>query len=170
MSKSHRERVVALIKPLGRTHKKHLVIIKLVLFSVVYGFVNINWIDLFATSAPYYHIWLILAYFAPFGVLIVFQGLKDWQLALSLALLVSLINDLGYFFTGDLLFGFRVQLIPWLAGQLGFMGSKVLFTFQGGLLTFPVPSVLMGLSIYGRIAVVSGILYHWWRFPKRLTI
>jgi hypothetical protein len=147
-----------------------LVLIKLLLFSVLYGFVNINWIDLFATTAPYYHIWLILAYFAPFGVLLVFQGLKDWQLALSLALLVSLINDLGYFFAGDLLFGFHVQLIPWLAGQLGFLGSEVLFSFQGGLLTFPVTSTLMGLSIYGRLALTGGILYHWWRFPKRLTV
>lgn len=73
-------------------------LIKLILFSALYGFMNINWIDLFATSAPYYHIWLILAYFAPFWVLIVFQGLKDWAISASLALLVSLINDLGYFF------------------------------------------------------------------------
>jgi hypothetical protein len=146
------------------------VLIKLMLFSVLYGFININWIYLFATSAPYYHIWLILAYFAPFGVLIVFQGFKDWQLALSLALLVSLINDLGYFFTGDLLFGFRVPLLQWLAGQLGFRGGDVLFTFQGGLITFPVSSALMGLSVYGRIAVVAIILIHWWRFPKKLTV
>ncbi len=147
-----------------------MVLIKLILFSGVYGFLNINWIDLFATTAPYYHIWLILSYFAPFGVLLVFQGLKDWQLALSLALLVSLVNDLGYFFTGDLIFGFRVALIPWLAGQLGFLGDKVLFVFQGGLLTFPVTSTLLGLTVYARIASVTTILYHWWRFPKRLTL
>jgi hypothetical protein len=153
-------------RSLRHTDRKHLVLLKLIIFAVVYGFVNINWIDLFATSAPYYHIWLILAYFAPFGVVILFQGLKDWQLALSLALLVSLMNDLGYFFTGDLIFGFHRDLVQWLGGQLGFQGNTVLFTFQGGELTFPVTSYLMGFSIYARIAVVSVILYHWWKWPR----
>ncbi|MDA4128126.1 MAG: hypothetical protein OK422_01470 [Thaumarchaeota archaeon] len=155
-----------MFRPLHHTTKKHWVLLKLILFSVLYGFLNINWIDLFATTVPYYHIWLILSYFAPFAVLIVFQGVRDWQLALSLALLVSLINDLGYFFTSDLLFGFQVPLISWLGGQLGFAGFNVLFTFQGGPITFPVTSALMGLSIYVRIAVVAVILLHWWRFPR----
>ena len=139
------------------------------MFAIFYGFVNINWIDLFATSAPGYHIWLILTYMAPFGVLLVFQGLRDWQLALSLGLLVSLLNDVGYYFTGDLLFGFHVPLVPWLAGQLGFLGNTVLFVFQGGLFTFPVTSTLMGLSIYSRIAVVMAVLFHWWRYPSELV-
>jgi len=123
------ESIIAGIRP---SSKKQLTLLKLILFALFYGFVNINWIDLFATSAPYYHIWLILTYLAPFGVLLVFQGFKDWQLALSLGLLVSLVNDLGYYFSGDLLFGFHVQLLSWLAGQLGFLGSRVLFVFQRG--------------------------------------
>ena len=146
--------------------KKQKMLIKLILFSLVYGFLIVNWIDLFATNAPAYHIWLILTYMAPFGVLLVFQGFKDWQLALSLGLLVSLVNDLGYYFTGDLFFGFHVQLLPWLAGQLGFEGGNVLFTFQGGLFTIPVTSYLMGIVVYLRILVVAAVLYQWWRQPS----
>ena len=145
--------------------KKQKTLIKLILFSLVYGFLNVNWIDLYATNAPAYHIWLILTYMAPFGVLLVFQGFKDWQLALSLGLLVSLVNDLGYFFTGDLFFGFHVQLLPWLAGQLGFDGNTVLFIFQGGLFTIPVTSYLMGFVVYLRIFLVAAILYQWWSQP-----
>ncbi len=138
-------------------------LVKLLIFALVYGFLNVNWIDLYYNEVPGYHIWLILAYLAPFGVLIVFQGLKDWQLALSLGLLVSLCNDVGYFFTGDLLFGFHVDLVAWLEGQLGLLGNKVLFDFQGGAFNFPVTSILMGLSIYARVAAVAALLYHWWR-------
>lgn len=150
------------------TDPRQLTLLKLILFSAFYGLVIVNWIDLFATSAPAYHIWLILTYMAPFGVLIVFQGLKDWQLALSLGLLVSLMNDVGYYFIGDLLFGFHQALVPWILGQLGFLGSQLLFTFQGGAFTFPVTSTLMGISIYARVLVVAAILYNWWRQPSKL--
>ncbi|MDA4126580.1 MAG: DUF308 domain-containing protein [Thaumarchaeota archaeon] len=150
------------------TDPRQLTLLKLIFFSAFYGLVLVNWIDLFATSAPAYHIWLILTYMAPFGVLIVFQGLKDWQLALSLGLLVSLMNDVGYYFVGDLLFGFHQALVPWVEGQLGFLGSQLLFTFQGGAFTIPVTSTLMGISIYTRIVVVAVILYHWWRQPSKL--
>jgi uncharacterized membrane protein HdeD (DUF308 family) len=143
--------------------KAQQTLVKLVLFALVYGFLNVNWIDLYYNQVPGYHIWLILAYMAPFGVLLVFQGRKDWQLAFSLGLLVSLCNDVGYFFSGDLLFGFHIDLVSWLEGQLGFLGNKALFEFQGGAFNFPVTSTLMGASIYARAAVVVGLLYHWWR-------
>ena len=156
------------VSGLRPTDTRQITLMKLVLFSALYGLVLINWIDLYATNAPAYHIWLVLTYMAPFGVLIVFQGFKEWQLALSLGLLVSLMNDVGYYFVGDLLFGFQKALVPWVSGQLGFQGSTVLFYFQGGLFNIPVTSTLMGLSIYARIAVVSLVLYHWWRQPSRL--
>jgi uncharacterized membrane protein HdeD (DUF308 family) len=149
------------------TDPRQLTLLKLVLFSAFYGLILINWLDLYGTSAPAYHIWLVLTYMAPFGVLIVFQGLKDWQLALSLGLLVSLMNDVGYFFIGDLLFGFHKAILPWIEGQLGFFGNQLLFEFQGGIFTIPVTSILMGFTIYGRIAVVSLVLYHWWRNPSK---
>src|SRR5438445_596747 len=72
------ESIVSGVRPSSR---KQLTLLKLIVFAIFYGFVNINWIDLFATSAPGYHIWLILTYMAPFGVLLVLQGRKDVQLA-----------------------------------------------------------------------------------------
>jgi uncharacterized membrane protein HdeD (DUF308 family) len=159
------ESIVSGLRP---SDSRQLTLLKLVLFSAFYGLVLVNWEDLYGTSAPAYHIWLILTYMAPFGVLIVFQGLKDWQLAVSLGLLVSLMNDVGYYFVGDLLFGFHKPLVPWIEGQLGFQGTEVLFYFQGGLFNIPVTSILMGLTIYGRIAVVSLVLAHWWRHPTSM--
>ncbi|MBI3841501.1 MAG: DUF308 domain-containing protein [Thaumarchaeota archaeon] len=158
------ESVVSGLRP---SNRRQLTLLKLILFSLFYGLVLINWIDLYATSAPAYHVWLVLTYMAPFGVLIVFQGFKDWQLALSLGLLVSLTNDVGYYFVGDLLFGFHEPLLPWIEGQLGLLGGKLLFDFQGGFFTIPVTSSLMGLSIYVRVGVVAVVLYHWWKFPLR---
>jgi uncharacterized membrane protein HdeD (DUF308 family) len=160
------EMVVSGLRP---TNRRQLTLLKLILFSAFYGLLLVNWIDLYGSNAPAYHIWVIVSCMAPFGVLIVFQGLKDWQLALSLGLLVSLMNDLGYYFMGDLLFGFHVSLVPWLGNQLGFRGSEVLYTFQGGLFSFPVTSTLMGISIYARIAVVAVVLYHWWKYPARIA-
>lgn len=160
--------VETIVSGLRPSNKRQLVLLKLILFAAFYGLVLVNWIDLFATSAPAYHVWLILTYMAPFGVLIVFQGFRDWQLALSLGLLVSLMNDVGYFFVGDLLFGFKTSLLPWLAGQLGLLGNQTIFYFQGGTFSFPVSSALMGVSVYARIAVVSVVLYQWWRKPFRL--
>lgn len=156
------ETIVSGLRP---TNRRQLTLLKLILFSAFYGLILINWVDLYGTSAPAYHIWLVLTYMAPFGVLIVFQGFKDWQLAASLGLLVSLTNDVGYYFVGDLLFNFHVALVPWLAGQLGFLGNQVLFYFQGGLFAIPVTSLLMGATIYGRMLVVSVVLYHWWKYP-----
>ena len=156
------ESIIIGIQPSTR---KQLTLVKLVVFAIFYGFIEVNWIDLYYNRVPAYHIWLILTYMAPFVVLLVFQGLKDWQLALSLGLLVSLMNDLGYYVSGDLLFRFHVALVPWLSGQLGFQGGKLLFTFQGGIFTIGVTSYLMGASVYARIAVVVVVLYHWWRRP-----
>jgi len=155
--------LISLIAGIRPETKAEQTLVKLVIFALFYGFLNVNWIDLYYNEVPGYHIWLILTYMAPFGVLIVFQGLKDWQLALSLGLLVSLCNDVGYFFAGDLLFGFHVDLVTWLEGQLGLLGDKVLFDFQGGAFDFPVTSILMGLSIYARVAAVGALLYHWWK-------
>ncbi|MDG6997538.1 MAG: hypothetical protein JRN15_00300 [Nitrososphaerota archaeon] len=161
------ESIVSGVRP---SSPKQIALIKLIAFAVFYGLFIINWIDLYGSGAPGYHVWLILAYLAPFDVLLVFQGLKDWQLALSLGLLVSLVNDLDYYITGDLFFGFHVNLVPWLLGQLGFEGSKVLFYFQGGFFTIPVTSYIMGITVYARMAFVVLILYQWWKRPWKLHI
>ncbi|MCI4330795.1 MAG: hypothetical protein L3K19_02970 [Thermoplasmata archaeon] len=161
------ETVVAGVHP---TDPRQFVLLKLILFSSFYGLVLINWIDLPDNKVvPAYGLWLILTYMAPFGVLIVFQGLEAWPLATSLGLLVSLNNDLGYFFIGNLIFGTHVPLAPWIAGQLGFEGSQVVTVFDGGFFTLNVTSWMMGLSIYARVAVVAAILYHWWRHPGEIV-
>jgi uncharacterized membrane protein HdeD (DUF308 family) len=156
------ETVVSGLRP---SNKRQLTLLRLILFAAFYGLVLINWIDLYGSQAPGYHVWVIMIMMAPFGVVLVFQGFKDWQLALSLGLLVSLMNDLGYYFVGDLLFNFHVSLIPWLGNQLGFRGNLALFTFEGGFFSFPVTSIMMGASIYGRAAVVAVVLYYWWSKP-----
>jgi uncharacterized membrane protein HdeD (DUF308 family) len=161
--------VQSILSGLRPTDPRQIVLLKLVLFSLFYGLVLINWIDLFGKDAPAYGIWLILTYFAPFTVLIVFEGLSEWPLAVGLGLLVSLANDVGYFFVGNLLFGFHVDLPTWLAGQLGLQGTSIVTTFQAGAFAVQVPSWLMGLSIYVRAVIVVLVLDYWWKHPSLLV-
>jgi len=161
--------IETIVTGLHPTDPRQFVLLKLILFSAFYGLILINWIDLFGKSVPAYGIWLILTYMAPFGVLIVFEGWRSWPLAASLGLLVSLMNDVGYFFIGNLLFGFHQNLGPWIAGQLGLLGNQVVTYFEAGAFTLTVTSWMMGLSIYGRIAVVGVILYYWWNHPGEIV-
>lgn len=161
--------IESIVSGLHPTDPRQFVLLKLVLFSSFYGLILINWIDLFGKSVPGYGIWLILTYMAPFGVVLVFQGWKAWPLATSLGLLVSLNNDLGYYFVGNLIFGFHQPLGPWLAGQLGFLGGQIVTVFQGGRFTLDVTSWMMGLSIYARALIVAGILLYWWRHPGEIV-
>ncbi len=137
-------------------------LVKLVIFALGYGLIFVNWIDLFNVSVPAYHIWVGVAYFIPFGVLLVVRGSKDWELGLSLGLIASLGNDLGYFVVGDAFFGFHVGLLDWYAHQFGLYGNTVLFTFNGGLFSFPVLSWMMGVWIWARLVIVAYSLRHWW--------
>ena len=157
----------AVVSGLG-PNQRQMTLLKLVVFAAFYGIVFVNWIDLFNGGAyiyvvPGYHIWVILAYMIPFAVLILLQGWKDWELALSLGLIASLGNDLAYFVVGDAYFGFHVGLLDWYAHQFGLYGTTTLFVFNGGFFSFDVPSWLMGVAIFGRIAVVVLSLRHWWR-------
>lgn len=161
--------VQTVVGGLRPTDPRQVVLLKLVLFSLFYGLVLINWIDLFGKSVPAYGVWLILTYFAPFGVLIVYEGVSEWPLALSLGLLVSLANDVGYYFVGNLLFGFHQDLGPWIEGQLGLKGTQLVTIFQAGAFTIDVESWLMGLSIVLRAVVVSVGLYYWWKHPSRIV-
>jgi hypothetical protein len=160
------ETVVAGLHP---TDPRQFVLLKLVFFAAFYGLILINWIDLFGKTVPGYGVWLILTYMAPFGVLMVFEGWASWPLATSLGLLVSLFNDVGYFFIGNLIFGFHEALGPWIAGQLGFQGGTIVTYFEGGRFSLAVPSWMMGLSIYLRAIVVGAILYYWWRHPAEIV-
>jgi len=160
------ETVVTGLRP---TDPRQFVLLKLILFSAFYGLILINWIDLYGKEVPAYGVWLLLTYMAPFGVLLVFEGWEAWPLAVSLGLLVSLFNDVGYFFVGNLIFGFHENLGPWIEGQLGLHGSQLVTIFEAGSFSIDVTSWMMGLSIYLRAAVVGVILYYWWRHPGRIV-
>ncbi|MGP8158404.1 MAG: hypothetical protein ACLPWO_02165 [Thermoplasmata archaeon] len=161
--------IETVVTGLHPTDPRQFVLLKLILFSAFYGLILINWIDLFAKQAPAYGIWLILTYMSPFLVVIVFEGWRSWPLATSLGLLVSLMNDLGYYFVGNLLFGFHVNLGPWILGQLGFRGNQFVTYFNAGNWGLSVSSWMMGLSIYLRAAVVGVILYYWWQHPGEIV-
>lgn len=161
--------IQSIVWGLRPTDPRQIVLLKLVLFALFYGLVLINWIDLFGKSVPAYGVWLVLTYFAPFVVLLVYEGISEWPLALSLGLLVSLANDVGYYFVGNLLFGFHQNLPLWLAGQLGFRGTDLVTIFQAGAISIDVDSWLMGLSIYARAVIVSLGLYYWWSHPARIV-
>jgi len=161
--------IQSVVQGLRPTDPRQIVLLKLILFSLFYGLVLINWIDLFGKEVPAYGVWLILTYFAPFWVLIVYEGYSEWPLAISLGLLVSLANDLGYYFVGNLLFGFHQNLASWTAGQLGLDGTSLVTVFQAGSVSIPVDSWLMGLSIYVRAVVVGFGLYYWWKHPTRIV-
>ena len=161
--------IQSIVSGLRPTDSRQIVLLKLVLFSLFYGLVLINWIDLFGKSAPAYGFWLVLTYFAPFLVILVYEGYTEWPLALSLGLLVSLANDVGYYFVGNLLFGFHQDLVTWTAGQLGFYGDRLVTVFEAGAFSIPVDSWMMGLSIYLRGVVVTVGLYYWWKHPTRIV-
>jgi len=161
--------IETVVTGLHPTDPRQFVLLKLILFSAFYGLVIINWIDLFGKEAPAYGVWLLLTEMAPFAVLIVFEGWRSWPLAASLGLMVSLMNDVGYYFVGNLLFGFHVDLGPWILGQLGFRGNDFVTYFNAGNWGLSVSSWMMGLSIYARIAVVGAILFYWWRHPGEIV-
>ncbi len=161
--------VQSVVSGLRPTDPRQIVLLKLVLFALFYGLVLINWIDLFGKAVPAYGVWLILTYFAPFWVILIYEGFSEWPLAISLGLLVSLANDVGYYFVGNLLFGFHQDLVTWSSGQLGLYGDRVVTFFQAGAFTIPVDSWMMGVSIYARAVVVTLGLYYWWRHPSRIV-
>jgi len=138
-----------------------LSVFKLASFAVLYGLLPINWIDLFNPAAPGYHVWLIIMYMAPFGLVVLMEGFSLFPVAFSLGLLASLMNDLFYYPVGDLFFGMKINVLSWWQGQLGLDGFKHIFTFQGGYFSLDVTSMLLGASVYLRMIVVVFLLYKW---------
>jgi uncharacterized membrane protein HdeD (DUF308 family) len=159
--------VQSVVTGLRPTDPRQITLLKLVLFALFYGLVLINWIDLYRKHVPAYGVWLILTYFAPFFVILIYEGFRHWSLVLSLGLLVSLANDVGYYFVGNLLFGFHKDLPKWISGQIGLDGTTTVTYFQAGVFSIPVESWMMGLSIFLRAVVVTAGLYYWWRYPAR---
>lgn len=149
--------------PGRRAKRAALLLAKLTAFATFYGFVVINWLDLHARGIPAYHLLLAILYFTPFATVLVLRGLEDWELTVSMGLYTSLMNDLFYYPAGRILFGIRVDLAEWYRFQLGLDGGEVRWVADFGAIHLPVSSILMGASIYARIAAVALLAYKWLR-------
>jgi hypothetical protein len=137
----------------------------LVVFAVFYGVLFINYIDVFSSGASYgYHLWLVFMYFLPF-VGFSMLNLKNVELTLGLGLLASLMNDVFYGAVRSL-FGLPLDL-HWYYNLWLIPQSTVLFTLNLGFATVPVFSWMMALSIYVRVGVVVGLLWHWKRMASK---
>jgi len=148
-------------RPLARVESRKGLFMLLVLYSAFYGLLIINWLDLFAGGIPGYHLLLTILYFTPFITAIVLWGLRDWEVALSLGLFTSLMNDLFYYVVGNALFGVGFDLVEWYRCQLIPVCRKdIAFDF----LFFKVKPYpyLMPLSIYLRAVAVALLLWKWW--------
>jgi len=154
------------LKSCGRCKKELL--IKLMVYSVIYGLFSINFIDLVIKGQHIagYHIWLTFAYFAPFIPLLLLFGFKDWELVAGLGFMASLMNDLFYYPVGNALLNSSVNLFDWYSFQLGFKGFTVWWNFNGGFFIVPVTSLLMALSIYVRVGLVVALIYRWWKLKR----
>jgi len=155
---------------LGRGVRLHRNVLKMVFLAFIYGLVSINYIDFYPhhpVIGSWYHLWLAGQYFVPFVVIMLLFGLGEWEVVASLSLLVSLMNDLFYAPMG-LLFGvWSGDLLDWYLWQLGFRGFDSRWWFQGGFFSFPVSSILMGVSIYVRVLLVIGLMWKWSREGER---
>lgn len=142
-------------------------LLKLLLYSSIYGLVHVNYIDLVTpgSSVPGYHLWLICLYFAPFVPVCLILGFDDWELLVSMGLVASLMNDLFYFPVGNMLLGRSYDLVDAYAFQLGLQGLRVRWYANLGFALVPVSSLLMATTIYLRAAAVVLLLRKWWREP-----
>lgn len=142
---------------------KGRILLMLTSYSIFYGVFIINLIDLELPVRGWYHIFLTIMYFCPSILLLALLGLKNWDLALAIGLLISLMNDLFYGPIGNLLSVTNYNLLWWYSWQLGLYGMDQRWIFQGGPLHFGVTSLVMGLSIYVRLIAVCILLLEWWR-------
>ena len=130
------------------------------LFSVFYGLIFLNYIDIITPGGVYggYHLWLSMMYFFPF-VALTLSFPRNWQLTIGLGLVASLMNDVFYglvrnFMTGpyDLAQYYTLWLTP---------SGATLFQLNLGFAIIPVFSWMMALSIYGRIVLVYFLVRVW---------
>ncbi|MEM0111350.1 MAG: hypothetical protein QXK90_01145 [Candidatus Parvarchaeota archaeon] len=141
---------------------------KLLAYSAIYGLIHVNYIDLVSpgSNIPGYHLWLAALYFAPFIPILFILGFDDWELLASMGLMASLMNDLFYCPVGALLLGRKADLLDWYLFQLGFRGLEARWSLNLGFTAIPVSSILMGVSIYMRLAITTMLLVKWWRENK----
>jgi len=126
---------------------------RMIAFSVLYGLLLLNYIDLIGIHRNgLYHLWLTSMYFAPYIPLVITGGIRQLWNAISYGLITSLMNDLFYPIGKAVFYG--ESLASWYSYTFGFSGLESLWRFKAGLVTFDVPSILMGTSIYIRALIV----------------
>lgn len=142
---------------------------KLMTYSLLYGLFGINYIDLVVpgSSVPGYHLWLGIAYFTPFIPLLLLLGFDSWELVGSLGLISSLMNDIFYRPIGILMLGRPYELHEWYMFQLGFKGFTRAWDLNAGFSIFTVTSLLMGISVYLRAAIIVIMVRRWRRKLSR---
>ncbi|MCW4000766.1 MAG: hypothetical protein NWE93_11045 [Candidatus Bathyarchaeota archaeon] len=133
-----------------------------IILSVLYGLVFVNYIDNTITSGGFaysgYHLWLTIIYFFPFIILTITFP-RNWQLTIGLGLLASLMNDVFYGMVRSLM-GSQIDLV-WYYKLWLIPSGTLLFNLNLGVVTIPVYSWLMALTIYARIAIVIVLLWRW---------
>ena len=132
-------------------------------YSILYGLVLINYIDIVSSGGYAYHLWLVAMYFAPFVIFSLIDP-KDWKLTAGLGLIASLMNDVFYglvlYLVGksiDLFWYYKLWLIP---------HNETLFYLNLGVFHIPVFSWMMALSIYSRIILVYLLIKKWKMEPS----
>lgn len=130
-------------------------LILLFLFSIIYGLLVINYVDLLVNPSIMkgYHLWLQSMYLIPYIPLVIAGGVKLILLCVTLAIITSLMNDLFYAPVGILLLNRKYDLVDWYLFQLGFKGSEVRWFMDYGVIEVPVSSLELGISIYLRIII-----------------
>jgi hypothetical protein len=134
------------------------IILKLIPYSVVYGLVFINYIDIVFIGTYAYHLWLTVMYFTPF-IAISLTRPENWKLSIGLGLLSSLMNDLFYG-TMKFLIGRSVNLSRYYTLWL-IPSAEPLFIMNLGFIQFQVFSWMMALSIYARLFLTSFLFRKW---------
>ena len=129
-------------------------------FSVIYGLIFLNYIDIITPGGVYggYHVWLSAMYFFPF-IMLTLSFPKNWQLAIGLGFIASLMNDVFYGLFRNLISGpydltryYTLWLVP---------TNVPLFHLNLGFAVVQVTSWMMALSIYGRIVAVYFLIRAW---------
>ncbi len=115
-----------------------------VVFSVVYGLVFINYIDVISGGYEGYHLWLVIMYFFPFATLSMLFP-RNLQLTVGLGLVVSLMNDVFYGVVRNVM-GFPLDL-TWYYNRWLLPGNATLFQLNLGFIVIPVLSWMMALHL-----------------------
>lgn len=139
------------------------VLLALFLYSIFYGALIVNLVDLRLPLGGWFHVFLIVLYFCPSFAVLIVLGFRSWGLALALGLLVSLMNDLFYAPMANILSVSSYDLARWYARQLGLLGFEEAWVFQAGLLSFRTTSIIIGLSVYIRIIAILILIIEWWK-------